>query len=140
MNTSNCRKTLAKLLVSTAAVVALIAGLTLPSRAAEPMKGAERLMLLGAAKPAVAGVAGNLDRVSHSACPACQTIRSTKPRAGAKGAEVLFAGGNPTVGSSIHGCNACSSTIDVAGHGKAKTTQVSHSCTMKGSASASCCI
>ena len=46
MNTSNCRDTLAKLLVSTAAILALIAGMTLPLRAAEPIKGAERLIEL----------------------------------------------------------------------------------------------
>lgn len=124
--------------VSLATIVAF--SLSLSSGAADaPAKGAERLMQIGApTSPRVVPADGS-GAASHTGCGECKAVPTKRTNESLKGAQVLTQRGVPATFVSTHGCDGCSTTVGVSGHGKAKVQTVTHGCTMPMLASASCC-
>ena len=77
--------------------------------------------------------------VATMACPKCKDQYVTVPVKGAKGGQILMAGGIPTQKIAKHLCPGCDTTISVAGVGKAKHDVAIHKCDSCGSENLACC-
>jgi hypothetical protein len=106
---------------------------TVCTQAAEPVKGAEKLMM----KPIK--TSGDVDKLESGdmvamSCPKCKTIAVTYV--------------DPTVKGQIkdgatkakHLCPGCETTIHTEGRGKQATDKVTHVCKTCGSEDAFCCV
>jgi hypothetical protein len=115
---------------------ALIAALALAASGAfAQQKGAERLLPSRAKTPVSASEAAS----RHSSCSKCQDLVIQTPDWTTKGGQILVAGGRPVQSVAQHQCQACSTTLKTAGHGKAKAEVAHHSCTATGTAVKNCC-
>lgn len=140
MNTPITARPIAAVFTSLALVVSISLAVGLSVRAVDaPGKGAERLAGIPAARSVQAAVPVAVAAPSHANCPACSTVVATKPPGPARGAETLLAQGKPVSPMARHGCGGCRTSIEVTGHGKAKTEQAVHACSMPALASAKCC-
>lgn len=114
--------------------------LSLSSGAADTSaKGAERLMQIGSPTSQRAVSADKLASAIHAGCSECNTVATKRTPEPIKGAQVLAGQGVPATFVSTHGCDACTTTIGVSGHGKAKAQTVTHGCSRPMLASATCC-
>ena len=105
----------------------------------KPMKGGEHLMMLNKIE-----TKQDLDALKTGdsvamVCAKCKTVWVTRVKQGAKGAEILAAGGQPKELIGTHACQGCKSTLTVVGHAKGDITVLKHSCGMCGDDSAFCC-
>ncbi len=74
------------------------------------------------------------------ACPKCKDGQVSMPVKGAKGAQVLLAGGIPTQKVVRHLCASCDTTISIVGLSKAtKRETTTHNCTGCGVENLLCC-
>ena len=69
----------------------------------------------------------------------CKDVVTQVPDWSAKGGQILMAGGRPTKPVVRHQCEGCATTLEVVGHGKAKTQVAKHTCTSCGSENEGCC-
>lgn len=85
--------------------------------------------------PAQADKSGSAS-ISHAGmgCGMCLDTKTSRNDISARGAK------QQTSMVSTHGCNGCSTKTTVAGHGKAKTTSLSHRCSMAGDQNLTCCL
>lgn len=140
MNTPVTLRRLALVAASLSIAMGLTLGMSLRSGAADASsKGAERLLQIGAPSPVREASVSRLPSSFHSNCGSCTTVTKARVSEAAKGAEILAARGKPTTVVSVHGCDGCSTSVGVAGFGKARTQTVTHDCTKQMLASASCC-
>jgi hypothetical protein len=73
------------------------------------------------------------------ACAKCQDVWASVPVKGAKGGQILVAGGAPTQKIARHLCTGCETTITVVGHGKGTHDVATHKCASCGSQNLACC-
>ncbi len=135
-------RTLAALASCTITILALVVSPLAQaddSKPMKPMKGAEHLLMLHALETTdqVNALKDN-DSIAF-VCSKCKTVWVTTVRKGAKGAEVLAAGGQPVQLVGTHPCTACKSTITITGQRLDKKEVLKHSCGMCGDQSAFCC-
>lgn len=103
-------------------------------QAADFEKGATRLMRMG--RPAPVPEKSDYKPMS---CEKCKDVVTQVPDWSAKGGQILMAGGRPTKPVVRHQCEGCATTLEVVGHGKAKTQVAKHTCTSCGSENEGCC-
>lgn len=121
------------------ALMVAIAGLACaPNQLLAQEKGAERLMNLSRRSTAPTTKAA-APKTLPMACPKCQDVVKQVPNMGAKGGQILMAGGRPTISVTVHQCEGCSTIRTTVGHGKAKKDIAQHTCTACGADSRSCC-
>ncbi len=79
--------------------------------------------------------------VQIMSCPKCQDEWTTRPAdlTRGAGARALLTGAPATERVSRHLCEGCETTLEVAGHGKAKHQVVKHTCTTCGAENGACC-
>jgi hypothetical protein len=120
---------------------ALAVGVAIPVqvRAADQVKGVQKLLELNKVKTVGDVEALKVGDTFAMACAKCETIMVKEVVSTAKGAEVLAANGKPTKLIGKHLCPGCGSTIEIVGHGKAKESKITHTCTACGDTSAFCC-
>jgi len=105
----------------------------------KPMKGGEHLMMLQQIKTKQDADALKPDDTVAMVCAKCKTVWTTRVRQGAKGGEIMAAGGLPTEVVGAHPCTGCKSTLTVVGFQKGAHTELKHSCGACGDDSAFCC-
>jgi hypothetical protein len=131
----NAKKNLIhKLSISSALGLALALAASLPgsANAADQMKGGERqLHLLGIKTKADAEALKPGDTIAM-VCSKCQTVFIERVSTEKGHIKTVTPG-------TTHACTGCNSTIEVVGHGKAKTDVVKHVCKACGDDSAFCC-
>lgn len=132
MNTRTVSTTSQRLALGVAIALALFAFTEL--QAADFEKGATRLMRMGRPEP----VPEKSDFKPMS-CQKCTDVVTQVPDWSAKGGQILMAGGRPTKPVVRHQCEGCATTLEVVGHGKAKTQVAKHTCTSCGSENEGCC-
>ena len=123
-------------LLGSALALAMVAGLILasPLRAAEPVKGAQKLMEF---KPIQ--TAQDLERLEPGdmlamSCPKCKNVTVTYVETGVKRADAT-----PKL-TVKHLCPGCETTIETKGRGKHAKDVVKHVCSKCGSKDAFCCV
>lgn len=123
--------------------VAFALAMSVTVRADEPMKpmkgGEHQVMLLKEVKTTKDADALKTDDTMAMVCAKCKTVWVTRVKQGAKGAQLLMEGGQPTELIGTHACAGCNSTITVTGSPKAGVTELKHSCKACGDDSAFCC-
>lgn len=132
MKTTN--KLIHKLSIGSALCIVLALAASLPgsANAADQVKGGERqLNLLGIKTRADAEALKPGDTVAM-VCSKCQTVFIERVTTEKGHLKTLTPG-------TTHACAGCNSTIEVVGHGKAKTDVVKHVCKACGDNSAFCC-
>ena len=120
-------------------VAITLAGLGLLSNAALAQeKGAAILMRINQRPVApISPPAG--PKTTPMSCEKCKDVVVQVPDWGAKGGQILMAGGRPMKAFMQHQCEGCSTTFTVVGHGKAKKDVAQHTCTSCGADSKSRC-
>ena len=105
----------------------------------KPMKGGEHMMMLAAIETKEDLDALKSNDTFAMVCAKCKTMWVTRVKQGAKGAEILKEGGQPTEVIGTHACKGCNSTLTVVGVQKGAHTELKHSCGACGDDSAFCC-
>lgn len=141
LHTETTMKTPKRLLQTmVAAVVAGVAMLAFNTvSAAEILKGGQVMMKFSELKTEkeVKDLKEN-DSIAM-VCSKCKTVMVGRVKQGAKGAEVMMAGGPPKEFFGKHTCEGCKSEIEIVGVGKGKERVIKHSCKACGEGSAFCC-
>ncbi len=132
MNTRTVITTSQRLALGVACALVLFAATGL--RAADFEKGATRLLRMG--RPALVPEKSDFKPMS---CQKCRDVVFNRPVTVFKGGASLLAGGPPTERVVQHQCEGCATTLEVVGHGKAKTQVAKHTCTSCGSENEGCC-
>ena len=105
----------------------------------KPMKGGEHLLMLqGIGTKQEADALKSGDSIAM-VCVKCKTVWVSRVKKGAKGAQLLMEGGQPTEVIGTHACKGCNSKLTVVGHAKGDVTELKHSCGACGDDSAFCC-
>lgn len=104
----------------------------------KPMKGGEHMLMLGVKTKQDVDALKTGDSVAM-VCAKCKTVWVSRVKQGAKGAQILSEGGQPTEVIGTHACKGCSSTLEVVGVQKGAHTELKHSCKACGDDSAFCC-
>ena len=105
----------------------------------KPMKGGEHQLMLNQIETKEQVDALKADDSIAMVCAKCRTVWVTRVKQGAKGAELMMEGGQPTELIGTHGCAGCKSTLTVVGVQKGAHTELKHTCKMCGDDSAFCC-
>lgn len=124
-------------------IAAVVAGITMLAfntvSAAEILKGGQAMMKFSELKTEKEVK----DLKEHDSiamvCSKCKTVMIGRVKQGAKGAEVMMAGGAPKEFFGKHTCEGCKSEIEIVGMGKGKERVIKHSCKACGEGSAFCC-
>lgn len=140
MKTPSTHRSIPVLAAFVSIATAIAFSLSISSGAADsPAKGAERLMQIGASTSPRAAFGTQTTLASHVGCGECKTVASKVTPEPVKGAQALTSRGAPIAVGTTHGCDGCTTTLGVTGHGKAKAQTVTHACSRPMLASASCC-
>lgn len=103
-------------------------------QAADIEKGATRQMRMGRSAPVP-----EESTFKPMSCDKCKDVVVERRLTNVKGATLLMSGSPPTEKVAQHQCEGCSTTLEVVGHGKAKTQVAKHTCTSCGSENEGCC-
>jgi predicted RNA-binding Zn-ribbon protein involved in translation (DUF1610 family) len=125
---------------SLACALAVFAGSPVQVRAADAVKGGQRLTELNRIKTIADVAAIQPGDMVVMSCPKCKDVWITYVSAAAKGGEALATGAKATRTEARHLCPGCQAEFKVTGHGKAKKETVAHVCQKCGSKDAFCCV
>lgn len=120
--------------------VALLALLVLPGKAADQLKGGQKLMQLNPIKTVEEAQAVKPGDMVVMSCPKCKDVWVTYVDTEAKGGQILAAGGKPTKTALKHLCPGCETTTTRTGMGKQGKDVIVHVCKKCGSEDAFCCV
>jgi hypothetical protein len=131
MKTNN---TVSKITLGMAAAFALAMAASLPvtARAAEPMKGAEHLMMLNGINTRAEAESLKPGDAIAMVCKMCKSVMVHNVTTEKGHIKIM------TVGEK-HMCPGCNSTITVVGSGKQAKNEVKHTCEKCGDESIFCC-
>jgi len=124
-------------------VAALVAGVAMlamnSASAADILKGGQAMMKFSEIKTEKEVKELKPDDAIAMVCSNCKTVMIGRVKQGAKGAEVMMAGGAPKEFFGKHTCEGCKSEIEIVGMGKGKERVIKHSCKACGEGSVFCC-
>jgi hypothetical protein len=103
-------------------------------QAADFEKGGTQMMRMGRPAPVP-----EKSEYKPMACEKCKDVVTQVPDWSAKGGQILMTGSRPTKPVVQRQCEGCATTLEVIGHGKAKTQVAKHTCTSCGSEDEGCC-